>query len=333
MSQPDFREFGALLRACEAAQRGSGGSREAAAFLVEREQGLLALRGRLLDGSWEPGAFRTFVIREPKRRVISAAPFVDRIVHHALCAELEPLFDRRSSPISFACRKGRGTVAALARARVCAKRYRWYLKLDIEHYFETIPHDGLLQRLRTVIASDEAYEICRRIVRFGAPGSASGRGVPIGNLTSQYFSNDYLSQVDHHLVRSMRVPAAVRYMDDILIFSDDKEQLRSVRSGLSGWVSERLGLRLKPSAERLAPVESGVPFLGFRIWPSFIRLDGARRSRLARRLRTTLTALDRGLIREHAAAAGLQSVCAWSDLGGAVGLRRSMLARYETDQQ
>ncbi len=329
MNNTDFRSFGALLKACESAQRGSGDSREAAAFLVEREQQILALHRRLLSGGWQPGGFRTFVIREPKRRVISAAPFGDRVVHHAVCAQLEPMFDRRSSPISFACRKGRGTVAALRRARELARRFQWYLKLDVEHYFETLPHAGLLKRLSEVVEDAEAFAICERIVRFGAPGSQPGHGVPIGNLTSQHFSNDYLSQLDHHLMRSLRVPAALRYMDDILIFSDDPSELRACRAELQGWVGVRLGLRLKPSAERLAPVLSGVPFLGFRIWPSHIRLDGARRTRLARRLRTTLAALDRGSLCEHDAAACLQSVCAWSDLGGAVRFRQSVLARYE----
>ena len=135
--------FEYLLAAAENAARGKKRRPDVAAFVMNLEWEVLQLRRELLDGSYEAGPYRTFAIEDPKPRQISAAPFRDRVVHHALTQVLEPVFERRFSKDSFACRKGLGTHKALARAREGARRYKYVLKCDIRKYFASIDHQIL----------------------------------------------------------------------------------------------------------------------------------------------------------------------------------------------
>ncbi len=142
--EPSFdrvASFPALVTAAGVASRGHRRSPEVVDFLLEVEQRCLALERELNDRRYLPGGYRTFHIRDPKPRLISAAPFRDRVVHHALCAEIEPALERGAAPESFACRRGKGTLAALRHARAMARRFRYSLKLDVRHFFQTARHD------------------------------------------------------------------------------------------------------------------------------------------------------------------------------------------------
>lgn len=217
-----------FLPLCQAARRAARGkrpSRDALAFLAEIESQALNL-GRELDNDvYAPAPYHTFRIRYPKARVISAAAFRDRVVHHALCAALEPILEAGAVDTSFACRTTKGLHAAVGYVQHGARRFRYALKLDIDGYFETVQQSVLIDQLADVIPCPRTLGLARLFIAAGAPGSPPGRGLPIGNLTSQHFANFHLGEVDRAIVSELGVPAYARYMDDMLLFGDDKRRM------------------------------------------------------------------------------------------------------------
>ena len=279
-------DFHALSAAARRAARGKGESRPAASFLFNLEGEILSLQRELLDGSYRPRPYRTFYISDPKPRTISAADFRDRVAHHSLCSVLEPLFERGAIRDSYACRPGKGSHLAVQRARYFAMRFTRFLKLDIRKFFESSDHDVLKAALRRLVKDQRLLKLADRIIDHGAPGSAVGKGLPIGNLTSQHFANYYLSPLDHFIKEELRVPGYVRYMDDVLLFSNSKSFLRDAHARIQEFVERTLKLMLKSEVTVHAPVFEGIPFLGFRLWRRVVRLDGSGKRRLIRALRS-----------------------------------------------
>lgn len=316
--------FTSLRRAALRAARGHRESPGVAAFLADLEPEVLRLERELLAGTWTPRPHLTFRIREPKPRTISAAAFRDRVVHHAVCAELNPIFEVRADPDSYACRPGKGSHAAVLRAQAHSRLYPWFVKLDVRHFFETVPHERLLARLAPHLRDGRLREVVARILAVGA--SLPGVGLPIGNLTSQHFGNFYLGFLDQFARRSLRVPALVRYMDDVLWFGPDKETVRGWATTAEAWLTTALGLALKSEATIVAPVHVGVPYLGFRIWPRLVRLDRVRVRRLSRRLRTLATQRAAGVLDDDGAQRRAGSVLAWASHANSLQLRRKIVA-------
>jgi RNA-directed DNA polymerase len=314
--------FKNLVRCARRAARAKAMSRDTARFLSEVESNCLELRRELLAGTYAPKPYRTFDIRDPKPRTISAAAFRDRVVHHALCAEILPLLEHDASPRSFACRSGFGQLRALRMAQHLAQRHRYALKLDVHHFFESMSHEVLKRLLRRRLRGDpRVLWLAERFVDAGAPGSPAGRGVPIGNLTSQHFANFYLHPLDNHLASGLRLKA-VRYMDDVIVFGVGKADLWGAFARVRQFCLDRLDITLKDSVTRLLPTSEGVPFLGFRVFPELIRFDNARRLRFIRSIR----AVERVSGFQHSgnAQASAASLLGWARHGATLALRRSL---------
>ncbi len=297
-----------------------------ARFLVDLEPECLALERELLGGAYRPRPYLTFAIRDPKPRIISAAAFRDRVVHHALCAALEPTFEALAMPDSYACRRGKGVHAAVRRLQRLAQVYPRYLKLDVRHFFESADHAVLNAALERLGLEPRLTALARLFVDFGAPGSPPAKGLPIGNLTSQHFANFYLAPLDRFITEGLQAPGYVRYLDDLLIFGPDAQAIRRWRSAIETFARDALRLALKPEAERSGPIHAGVPALGFRIWPHLIRLDAARVRRFRRRVRALHPAALAG---DTDAAARVQSLVAWTCIADATRLRRAFFARLD----
>ncbi len=171
-------------------RRGHGDSAAVLNFESALDENIAALWRDLSSCTYEPGCYRQFRVMDPKPRVISCAPVRDRIVHHALCGVIAPILEKSFSHSSFACRQGYGSHRECARARCYARRHAYFCKMDIRHYFDSILHDRLLGVLLPRFRENEVKELVARIVRHPVPGQADGRGLPIGNLTSQWFIND-----------------------------------------------------------------------------------------------------------------------------------------------
>ena len=325
---PSFEQvasFTPLCRAAREAARGLKHRRSVASFLADLEPEVLALERELLDGSYRPRPLVTFHIRDPKPRVISAAAFRDRVVHHALCAALEPRFERYADPDSWACRKGRGNHAAVRRLQILTRQHPWYVKLDVRHFFETVDHAVLMALLHRLVRDRRVLALAGTILDAG--GREPGIGLPIGNLTSQHFGNLLLGKLDHHLREGLRVPAMLRYMDDIVLLGPDRPSVRRFRDQAARFVEQELHQQIKTEATRLGPVSIGVPFLGFRVWPQLIRLDAARARRFLARVRGLERGLAAGDIGEEEAARRARSVFGWAEQADSMAFRRSVLLR------
>lgn len=275
--------FENLYRAFRRARKGKRDQEEVAAFEHDLEANLLRLQADLQAGTYCPGPYHHFWIREPKRRKISAAPFRDRVIHHALCQVIEPIFERSFIRDSYACRLNKGTHRAVDRAQAFARRHRCVLKADIEKFFPSIDHAVLLDLLNRKIADPEVMALIRRILKSGEgvleqeyvmrwfPGDdllapLRPRGLPIGNLTSQFWANVYLNTFDHFVKRRLRCPACVRYVDDFLLFHDDKARLHQWKQEIMNFlVSLRLTVHERKSV--VFPVSDGIDFLGYRCLP------------------------------------------------------------------
>lgn len=312
-----------------------------AAYELEAETRLLRLQERLEAGTYQPGAYRTFVVREWKRRVISAAPFEDRIVHHALCRVIEPIWEARFIHDSYACRVGKGTLAALNRAQAFARRKRYVLQLDVREFFPSIDHELLEAMLARHIADRRVLELCRQIIAGGKDLLAEAytpvffpgddlfalnrpRGLPIGNLTSQFWANVFLHPLDLFIKQELHCTAYLRYCDDLLLFSDDKAQLHAWREA----VRERLAaLRLTIHAGRaqVSPVTTGFPFVGWTITPERRRLRRRNVVRFYRRYRARLAAYGAGQIDRERLEATIHGWVGHCKHGSTSGIRRAVL--------
>ncbi len=286
--------FDTLLLATRKARRGKPERHSVAHFLFHLEPELLTLQAELRAGTYRLQPYRTFTIFEPKRRQICAAAFRDRVVQHAICHVLDPLFEATLIHDTYACRRGKGTHAAVRRAQHFARQWPYVLQGDMRHYFETIDHAVLKRLLRRFLKDPALLALLDHIIDHPLPTGAPGQGVPIGNLTSQYFANLYLSPLDHLVKDRLRCPGYVRYMDDVLLFAPDKPFLHETLAVVRAFLHDDLHLQLKDEVVRVMPVTQGLPFLGLRIFPGLLRVDGRKWARWQRRIRRREAAYQAG---------------------------------------
>jgi retron-type reverse transcriptase len=255
------------------------------------------LHEELTSGAYRPGEYTYFTIHEPKERRVAAAPFRDRVVHHALVRVLQPLFERRFIEDSFACRPGKGTHAGMRRAAEYARRFPGAMKCDIRRYFPNIDHEILLGGIRRVVGDARVLDLIGWILASHRDGVRRcyggslfevrevGVGLPIGNLTSQFFANIHLDGFDHFVKQELRVKGYVRYVDDFLLFAADRETARRY-GGAAREYLRGLRLEIHPDKYRLCRTAVGVDFCGFvPRSDGRIRVRRASVKRFERRLR------------------------------------------------
>lgn len=287
---PAVIERGNLLRAFHHAARGKRRKQEVRRFAENLDENLERLQKELMGRSFETGKFHVFKVYDPKERTIHAARFPERVFHHALMNLCEPVLERQAIFHSYACRKGKGRMKAIAAAQKAARHHPWHLKLDIRKYFESIPHGRLLSRLHRVFKDPEVLHWLEKILRGHRPDES--RGLPIGSLTSQHLANFFLGPLDRFCQEHPGVKAYARYMDDFVCWGADKAALVALGREIQCFVEEELGLTLKhpPCPQRTA---RGMDFLGYRIFPGRTALNRRSKVRYGRRLRR-LAALHEG---------------------------------------
>ena len=336
--------FENLLRAYRQAARGKRSRPAVCAFDYDLEGRLVQLRDALRAGRWRPGGYRHFTLADPKPRRISAAPFADRVVHHALVNVIEPLYERRFINDSYANRRGKGLHQALDRATHFARRYRYVLRCDIVQFFPAVDLAILRRNLGRVVRDDSVLAVCDSILAGGAqelrdqytlvvfPGddpeaaAARPRGLPIGNQTSQFWANVYLHPLDQFVKSELRCPAYLRYVDDFLLFSDDKAELHRWKQLIITFLATKLRLTLHERESAVFPVSTGIPFLGFRIYPDHRLLRRRNGVAFARRLRAMCQAYQAGKLPLSALTPRIQSWVAHVAHGDTWRLRQSLLS-------
>ena len=316
-----------LVDAFHKAAKGKRGKIEVRRFSQNLDAELVRLRGQLMDRSFDTGHFHVFKVFDPKERTIHAARFPERVFHHALMNVCEPYLDRRSIFHSYACRKGKGRLAAIDAAAAAARRAPWYLKLDIRKYFESIPHDILLEALERVFKDPDLLHWFQRIVR--GHRNAEGRGLPIGSLTSQHLANFHLGPLDRLCMQDRATTGYVRYMDDFVCWSDDKAALIELGRRIECLLAEKLGLQLKhPPCPQ--PSKRGMDFLGYRIYPDHVRLARRSKTRYVRRLRLISRLSEEGVLSEEQTQTRLTAVSAFLLPARSYGFRRRTLSRFRS---
>ncbi|MBI2026649.1 MAG: group II intron reverse transcriptase domain-containing protein [Deltaproteobacteria bacterium] len=315
-------DFKNLLLASQKALRRKRYKTSSTSFYFNFESELLNLQEELMEGYYCPQSYQVFHIREPKVRKIAAAHFRDRVVHHALCNVLEPLFEKRLIFDTYTCRVDKGTHRAIKRVQYFSRKYSYYLKWDIQKYFESIDHEILKDLLRRIIKDKRILRLLDKITDHPVPGNASGKGLTIGNLTSQHCANLYLGELDHLIKDSMMIKGYVRYMDDGICLSNCKNNLFQILENIRIFLDEKLKLKLKEKVTRIAPVTEGIPFLGFRIFPNLIRLQRRNLVRWRRKMRTRQKQYGQGFISEETLIASVQSMIAHISHGSSMSLRR-----------
>jgi RNA-directed DNA polymerase len=273
------------------------------------EENLTRLQHDLEAGRYAHGRYREFIINDSKKRLIKAAPFRDRVVHHAVCNIIEPILERTFISDSFACRKGKGSHAAVKRLESFMRSIRstgnirtYCLKCDISKFFDTVDNRTLLAILARNIPDENLMRLIREIV------DSNPQGIPIGNLTSQLFANVYLNELDHFVKRELHEHYYLRYMDDFLILGTDKAHLSMVRESIRAFLRNRLKLTLHPKKAEIAPIAKGVEFLGYVLYGNgHRRLRKSTVKRFVKKRRVRAAMVKSGKMTEELYARSLDS--------------------------
>jgi RNA-directed DNA polymerase len=315
--------FENLLIASKKAFRGKKDRSRVARFYFEKEKELLCLQEELFNRTYKPRHLRIFQIREPKIREIGASDFRDRVVHHAICNIIEPILEQSYIHHSYACRVGKGTHSAVGQAQQFSGKFDYYLKCDIKKYFASIDHIVLQEILARKFKDPDLIWLLNTIID-GAESNQPGYGIPIGSLTSQHFANLYLDRLDHFVKDTLQVKGYLRYMDDFLLFSDDKAILHVYHSYLKTFLHDNLKLELKEKATILAPVTEGIPFLGFRIFQHLIRVKQENKTRILHTLKSRKAAYEAGKISEETYSQSLMSITEHLKIGNTFQFRKDV---------
>ena len=265
--------------ALQRAARGKRHRSEVRAALAKPEQTIETIAKSLSEGRLPQGQWREFTIYDPKQRLIHAAPFVDRVAHHALMRSVEPVFERVLLPSVYACRVNKGVHKAIDDAQAKMRRYSWVMHMDIRHYFPNIDHHCLRAQLRRRFRGSGLQLLDAVIDSYQ---TAPHKGLPIGALSSQHYANHYLNDADRWLLAQRETRAHCRYMDDFLVWGDSAQALRCLRDRFTHYLGDGLKLTVKPVL--IQRCEVGIGFCGVRIKPHCITPSQRRR----RRYRTAL---------------------------------------------
>ena len=224
-------------------------------------------------------SYSQFTIYEPKERLISVVPFIDRVMHHAIMNVLEPVFEKQFIFHTYACRKGKGSHKAIKYAFSKAKNCEYFLKLDVKKYFENIDHNILKRKLSKILKDKDCLDLLFDII----DSFSTEKGLPIGNLTSQFFANLYLSELDHFVLENLKPSGYCRYMDDFILFSNSKIDLKKMLNSIESFCLNNLLLTLKPYI--LGKCKDGIAFLGYKISCKDVDLLQKSKKRKTQKLR------------------------------------------------
>ena len=263
-------DYGNVQKAYNKARKCKRHRKDVLIFTKDKEENLDKVREDIINLAYEPSKYHYFKVYEPKERQIMALPFYDRVVQHAINNVLEPIFDKRFISQSYACRKGKGMHAASDTLKEWLYEWNKYhpdqplyaIKADIHHYFQSIDHAVLKTEIRKVIKDAGVLALLDRIIDHNG-NMPDGVGIPVGNLTSQLFANIYLDALDQFIKHELGVEAYIRYMDDFVILSPDKEQLRSWLARIEQFLREELKLEFNPKTTILA-AKNGIDFVGYK---------------------------------------------------------------------
>lgn len=337
---PLYRKICSMQNLWQAAHRtlleGRRFKNEGAKFKLQYEKHLLQIHTELATQTYTPGVYKSFVIFEPKQRIVLAAPLKDRVVHHALHDVVEPIIDKKFIYDTYACRKDKGTHAAIKRAQRFLQANRYFMHLDVKKYFPSINHAILKNILKKHIHQTDVYNLFELIIDSTGDKNSSKipdlfsqavKGLPIGNLTSQFLANLYLNELDQYIKHELKLKYYVRYMDDFVVFGNDKSILYKAEKEIVSFCNEKLQLSLHLKGG-IKQYTEGLGFLGFKIYRKHLRLKSVCLNRYLRKYKTKLKQLKVGNITDNDLQA---SVDCWQNhisFGDTYGLQKFLHSKY-----
>jgi len=284
---PQIYDFENLHTAYIKARKGKRYAADVLKFSARLEENLIDIQNQLIWKSYRPSPYRYFTVYEPKERLIAALPFRDRILHHALCNIIGPIFENSFIYDSYACQVGRGVLAGVNRTTEFLRRARrkwgrvYCLKGDISKFFYSIDHEILKRIIGRRIFCQNTINLMNCII----DSSESVQGIPIGNLTSQLWANIYLNKLDHFCKESLRIKLYLRYMDDFVILLPDKTFLQMILQEIKTFIQDNLRLMLNKKTQIFPVGPRPIDFLGYRIWPDYRLLRKANVLRTKRKFK------------------------------------------------
>lgn len=303
-------------------------------FEKNLKENLLQLKADLLFHSYKPKPLETFTIRDPKTRKISKSDFRDRVVHHALCNIIEPIFEKSFIYDSYANRVGKGTLKAIERfdyfkrkASNNNERECFVLKADIRHYFDTVDHETLISILQKKIKDKKVIWLIKEIIS-NHKGKIFGMGMPLGNLTSQFFANVYLNELDKFVKQTLMAEYYIRYVDDFVILSSDKEKLAEYKMQIDEFL-RALKIELHPDKSKIISLEKGVCFLGFRMFYHHKLLKESNTRKMKRTLIILKEQFDSGVTDYDEVYACTQGWLTYASHGDTYRLRQKYIKKVE----
>ena len=304
-------------------------------FSYNLEENLLRIQQELLNQTYQHGGYRKFTVCDSKKRQIKAPSFPDRVIHHALCNIIEPLFDKGFIFDSYACRKGKGTHGAIKRLEKFWRstpdpaggrgKKKFCLTCDISKYFDSIDHKILLKLIKKKITVGRTLWLIEKILN--SSEEKPGVGIPIGNLTSQLFANIYLNELDQFVKHGLRARYYIRYMDDFLILDFDKRELRQIKKEIREFLKNKLNLELHPKKANIFPVEKGIAFLGYQIFGTHRLLRKSTVKKFIKRTKFYQRRLREGLMSPEKFNQSLQSWLSYTGFGKSWRLRKNLSER------
>lgn len=310
-------------------------------YVIEFEknlrENLLLLRSELLLHCYRPKPLVNFIVHEPKTRKISKSDFRDRIIHHALCNIIEPIFDKAFIYDSYANRIGKGTLKALERFD-CFKRKAsrndtlacYVLKADVRKYFDNISHEILMQIIQNKINDKKVLWLIKTILA-NYTASQPGKGMPLGNLTSQFFANVYLNELDYFVKNELRAEYYIRYVDDFVILHKEKSVLEEYVHRINLFLMERLGIKLHPEKSKILSLDRGIGFLGFRVFHNHRLLKKSNLRKMRSRLQSLKNEYNKGLMCYDEVYASIEGWMAYAGHANTYNLRRGIASQIEID--
>ena len=326
-----------LVLAFKKARKGKTKRSYVIKFEENIRENLLELQKELINHTYSPKPLKTFILRDPKTRKISKSDFRDRIVHHALINIIEPIFDKTFIYDSCANRKGKGNIFAISRFKKFTRKVSrngkingWFnnnqikgycLKADIKHYFQEINLDILLDIIKRIIADEKVIVLIDKILNNNKDISITRKGMPLGNLTSQFFANVYLNKLDNFVKHKLKARYYLRYVDDFVILHSSRSQLKSWENIINNFLNKQLKIELHQDKSRIISLSKGIDFVGFRNFHHFKLL----RKRNIDNMNSLVEKYKEGIISKEKLLKSFQGWNAYAKWANCYNLRRNIV--------
>jgi len=321
-----------LFLAWDAFKKDKRNKSDVMAFEWNLEKNIFQLHRELQNKTYKHGPYAGFYINDPKRRHIHKALVRDRILHHAIFSVINPIFEPTFINSSFSCRIGFGTHKGvdflqkiIRKVSRNGKNPCFMLKCDIKKFFDSVDHAILLSIMEKRIKDNGAMWLLRSVIESYETNYA--KGIPIGNLTSQFFANIYMNEFDYFIKHRLKIKNYARYTDDFVIVGENRKCLKDLLPTVNGFLKNNLLLNLHPNKIIIRKFCQGIDFLGYVIFPKYRLMRSKTKRRIFKKLKKRVKDYKEGLITGNTLEQSLQSYLGVLSHANTHGIKEELLNR------